>query len=75
MLVTPHTACQLFKKASSVKKMLWRDSISPSLLSKRSYDELLKGYELIMHQAAFISKELHNLRAEHEKVKQKKVLI
>jgi hypothetical protein len=72
MLATPHTARQLFKKALLVKKMLWKDSRSPSLPLKRSYDELLKGCELIMHQAAFMLKELHDLRAEHEKDKRKK---
>jgi hypothetical protein len=72
MLATPHTARQLFKKALLVKKMLWRDSRSPSSPLKRTYDELLKGCKLIMHQAAFMSKELHDLRAEHEKDKQKK---
>jgi hypothetical protein len=72
MLATPYTARQLFKKASSVKKMLWRDSRSPSLPLKRSYDKLLKGCELIIHQAAFMLKELHDLRVEHEKDKRKK---
>jgi hypothetical protein len=69
MLGTPYTARQLFKKALLVKKMLWRDLRSPSLPLKRTYNKLLKGCELIMHQAAFILEELYDLRAEHEKDK------
>jgi hypothetical protein len=72
MLATPHTARQLFKKASSDKKILRRGSRSPSSPSKRNYNELLKGCESIMHQAAFMSKELHDLRAIHEKSKREK---
>jgi hypothetical protein len=72
MLAIPYTARQLFKKASSVKKILWRDSRSPSSPLKRTYNKLLKGCESIMHQAAFMLKELHDLRAEHEKSKRKK---
>jgi hypothetical protein len=53
MLATPHTTHQLFKKALLVKKILWRDLRSPSFPLKRSYNELLKGYKLIIHQAAF----------------------
>jgi hypothetical protein len=72
LLATPHTAHQLFKKASSIKKMLWQRSESPSSPSKQTFNELLKGCELIMHQTAFMAKELHDLRAENEKTKQKK---
>jgi hypothetical protein len=71
LLATPHTAHQLFKKASSIKKMLWQRSESPSSPSKQTFNELLKGCELIMHQTAFMAKELHDLRAENEKTKQK----
>jgi hypothetical protein len=55
LLATPHTAHQLLKKASLVKKMLWQRSKSPSLPLKRTFNELLKGCELIMHQAVFIA--------------------
>jgi hypothetical protein len=72
MLATPYTARQLFKKALLVKKILWRGLRSPSSPLKRTYNKLLKGCELIIHQAAFMSKELHDLCAEHEKSKRKK---
>jgi hypothetical protein len=72
LLATPYIAHQLLKKASLVKKMLWQRSKSPSSPSKRTFNELLKGCELIMHQAAFMAKELHDLRAENKKTKRKK---
>jgi hypothetical protein len=46
--------------------MLSRRSNSPSSPSKRALDELLKGCELAIYNAAFTLKELNNLRAESQ---------
>jgi hypothetical protein len=66
VLATPHTARQLYKKASSVKKLLSKQSQSPSSPSKRALDELIKGCELAIYNAAFTLKELNDLRAESQ---------
>lgn len=72
VLGTPHTAAQLLKKASSVKKILQLHSQSPLSPSKRVVGELIWGCESIMHQATMMSKELHDLHAENENTKQKR---
>jgi hypothetical protein len=72
MVATPYTVRHLHKKTSSIKKILYRGSRSPSTPSKKQFDELIKGCEFIMHQAAFMSKELQDLRAESQVQKQKK---
>jgi hypothetical protein len=66
MLATPHTARQLHKKASSIKKMLAKQPQSPSSPSKRALYELIKGCELAIYNAAFTLKELNDLRAESQ---------
>jgi hypothetical protein len=66
MLATPHTVRQLHKKASSIKKMLSKQSQSPSSPSKRALDELIKGCELAIYNTAFTLKELNDLRAESQ---------
>jgi hypothetical protein len=65
-LATPHTVRQLYKKASSIKKMLSKRSQSPSSPSKRALDELIKGCELAIYNTAFTLKELNDLRAESQ---------
>jgi hypothetical protein len=46
--------------------MLARRSQSPSSPSKRALDELIKGCELAIYNAAFTLKELNDLRAESQ---------
>jgi hypothetical protein len=55
-LCTPHTVCQIHRKASSVEKLLKNGSKSPSSPSKRAFDELVKGCELAMYNAALLAK-------------------
>jgi hypothetical protein len=71
-LATPHTVRQLHKKASSIKKLLSRRNQSPSSPSKRALDELIKGCEIAIYNAAFTLKELNDLRAETQVQVQKK---
>lgn len=71
-LCTPHTVCQIHRNASSVEKLLKNGSKSPSSPSKRAFDELVKGCELAMYNAALLAKENSDLRAAIENYKQKK---
>jgi hypothetical protein len=71
-MATPHTARQLHKKASSVKTLLNKGSQSPSTPSKRALDELIKGCEIAIYNAAFTLKELNDIRTETQVQKQKK---
>jgi hypothetical protein len=66
LLATPRNPRQLYRKASSVKKLINKGSRSPTTLSKRALDELIKGCELAIYNAAMDLKELTDLRAESQ---------
>jgi hypothetical protein len=68
-LATPHTLRQLRKQESSVKKLMKQRSQSPS---QRAIQQIIKGCEMAMHNAALLAKENHDLRAANEKEKQKR---
>jgi hypothetical protein len=63
-VATPRNPRQLYRKASSMKKLLYRASQSPTTPSKRALDEHIKGCEIAIYNAAFTLKELNDLRAE-----------
>jgi hypothetical protein len=63
-IATPRNLRQLYRKASLIKKLLYRASWSPITPLKRALDELIKGCEIAIYNAAFMLKELNDLRAE-----------
>ncbi|KKA22176.1 Transposase [Rasamsonia emersonii CBS 393.64] len=71
-LATPHTIRQLHKQASSVKKLLKKGSQSPSTPSKRALQQIIKGCEIALYNAAILAQENHDLRMANEKEKQKR---
>ncbi len=73
-LTTPHTARQLQRQASSIKKHLKRGSQSPSTPSKKALQHIINGCEKALYNAAKLAKENHDLRAANEKEKQKRSL-
>jgi hypothetical protein len=66
VLATPYTAREIYQKALSIKKLLYKGSRSPTSPSKRALDELIKGCELAIYNTVFILKEMHDLRAEYQ---------
>ena len=60
-LCTPYTVCQVYRKASSVKKLLKEGSRSPSTPSKRALDEFIKGCEVAIYNAGLLAQENKDL--------------
>jgi len=68
---TPSNCVQLQKQASSIKALLRTRSRSPPSPSDRALNQLIKGCQLAMHNAALLANENKELRAENEKKKRK----
>ena len=66
---TPSNYVQLQKQASSIKALLRIGSRSPPSPSDRALNQLIKGYQLAMHNATILAKENKELRAKNEKKK------
>jgi hypothetical protein len=69
---TPANLRQLNRQASSIKTMLSRQLQSPLSPTERAFDQLIKGTQLAMHNAAILHQEIRDLRAENEIKKQKR---
>jgi DDE superfamily endonuclease/Tc5 transposase-like DNA-binding protein/Psq-like protein len=69
---TPHNLKQLNRQASSIKALLSRRLQSPLSPADRAFDQLIKGCQLTMHNAALLRQEVRDLRAENETQKQKR---
>ena len=54
--------CQVYQKASSVKKLLKEGSRSPSTPSKQALDEFVKGCEVAIYNAGLLAQENKDLR-------------
>jgi hypothetical protein len=64
---TPFTEKQLRRQALAIKALLRTRSQSPS----PAFDQLIKGFQLSIHSALLLRREVSDLRAENEKKKQK----
>ncbi|EKV21914.1 hypothetical protein PDIP_01700 [Penicillium digitatum Pd1] len=70
---TPTNHIQLLKQASSIKALLLRQrSRSPPSPLNSAINQGLKACQMTMQSAAILEKEVHDLRSENEKKKQKK---
>jgi DDE superfamily endonuclease/Tc5 transposase DNA-binding domain/helix-turn-helix, Psq domain len=69
---TPSTEKELRRQASSVKALLRMGSKSPPSPSDRALNQLIKGCQLAMHNAAILAKENNEYRAANEKQKRKR---
>ncbi|EKV05399.1 hypothetical protein PDIG_83780 [Penicillium digitatum PHI26] len=69
---TPTNHIQLLKQASSIKALLRQRSRSPPSPLNSAINQVLKACQMTMQSAAILEKEVHDLRSENEKKKQKK---
>ena len=69
---TPANLKQLNRQASSIKAMLSRRLQSPQSPTDRAFDQLIKGCQLAMHNAAILRQEVCDLRAENKIQKRKR---
>lgn len=69
---TPSNYVQLQKQASSIKALLHTRSKSPLSLLNSAINQVLKACQITMQSAAFLEKEVSDLRAANEKQKQKR---
>ena len=72
ILKTPKTTKQLNRQASSIKALLKQRSRSPPSPLNQAINRVLKACETTMHQTAFLTKEVGELRAANAKKKQKR---
>ena len=54
-LKTPQNPSQLNKQASSIKALLRQRSQSPISPTQRALDQIIKGYEITIHNATFLT--------------------
>lgn len=71
-LKTPSNYVQLQKQASSIKALLKQRSKSPTSPLNSAINQVLKACQITMQSAAFLEKEVSDLRAANEKQKQKR---
>ncbi|OQD91366.1 hypothetical protein PENVUL_c284G00185, partial [Penicillium vulpinum] len=69
---TPSNYVQLQKQASSIKALLRTRSRSPPSPLNCAINQVLKACQITMQSAAFLEKEVSDLRAANEKQKQKR---
>ena len=69
---TPSNYVQLQKQASSIKALLRTRSRSPPSPLNSAINQVLKACQITMQSAAFLEKEVGDLRAANEKQKQKR---
>ena len=69
---TPSNYIQLQKQASSIKALLRTRSRSPPSPLNSAINQVLKACQITMQSAAFLEKEVGDLRAANEKQKQKR---
>ncbi|CDM38452.1 Probable transposable element [Penicillium roqueforti FM164] len=69
---TPSNYIQLQKQASSIKALLRIRSRSPPSPLNSAINQVLKACQITMQSAAFLEKEVGDLRAANEKQKQKR---
>ncbi|CDM26465.1 Probable transposable element [Penicillium roqueforti FM164] len=69
---TPSNYKQLLKQASSIKALLRTRSRSPPSPLNSAINQVLKACQVTMQSAAFLEKEVSDLRAANEKQKQKR---
>lgn len=69
---TPSNYIQLQKQASSIKALLRARSKSPPSPLNCAINQVLKACQVTMQSAAFLEKEVSDLRAANEKQKQKR---
>lgn len=68
---TPYNLNQLQKQASTIKKLLRHRTQSPPSPTNTALNQLIKGCEIAMNSAILLAKENQDLRAAHEKQRQK----
>jgi hypothetical protein len=71
-LQTPQNPRQFKHQTSTIKKHISRRSTSPLDIMAQAMDRLSKAHEYTTHENLILRKENHNLRAAHEKEKQKR---
>jgi hypothetical protein len=69
---TPKTIRQVNRQASTIKTLISRQLQSPSTSVNRAFEQLVKGCQIAMHNAAIMKQEIRDLRAENETQKQKR---
>ena len=60
---TPYTVAQLAQEYTTIKGLLKRRSKSPPSPTERSLKRVVKGFQMAMHNAAFLASEIKDLRA------------
>lgn len=71
-ICTPQTVRQVQRKASSIRKLLNQGSQSPSTPSKTALNELIKGCEKAIYNAAFLARENTDLRSTIAREREKR---
>ncbi|EED21283.1 conserved hypothetical protein [Talaromyces stipitatus ATCC 10500] len=70
-LQTPQNACQFKRQMTNTKKRISRHTRSSSEAIGEVFTRASKAYEMSINKLTIAQKELHDLRAAHEKEKQK----
>ena len=63
---TPQTLKQLRRQALSIKKLRQKRSQPPPTSSDRAFQQLIKGCEIAIYNAALLTKENNDLRAAND---------
>ncbi|EED15874.1 conserved hypothetical protein [Talaromyces stipitatus ATCC 10500] len=71
-LQTPQNACQFKRQMTTMKKRISRHTRSSSEAIGEVFTRASKAYEMSINKLTIAQKELHDLRAAHEKEKQKR---
>jgi hypothetical protein len=69
---TPQNIMGLQRQSETIKAMLKRRTVSPPTPTNQALDQLIKGCQLAMHNAAILAQENRELRAANEKHKKRR---
>ncbi|RFU29586.1 hypothetical protein B7463_g6747, partial [Scytalidium lignicola] len=67
---TPHNPVQLQLQSQSIQQLL-REQHSPTTPTKKAMNQLVKGFEMVMHEMVFMTKDIEALRAENASIQAK----
>jgi hypothetical protein len=71
-LQTPQNPRQFKRQLTTIKKRISRRTRSPSEVIDEAISRMSKAYEMSINELLIVQKEVHDLRAAHEKEKQKR---
>ncbi|RFU23843.1 hypothetical protein B7463_g12495, partial [Scytalidium lignicola] len=68
VLQTPYNPVQLQLQSQSIRQLL-REQHSPT--TKKAMNQLVKGFEMVMHEMVFMTKDIEALQAENTSIQAK----